>query len=138
MQGRRGLPRGRFNPTGQHLAVPHDPSGLACERNELRHVPLPSVDVFVGEGAAAGALELALQAAEVVGVPVRVVGHPDEAHGRVRVIGVVPDHVLASWYAAGVEVDRAQPVADATVELRRWVREQAISRTRHRHGRLLD
>ena len=28
--------------------------------------------------------------------------------------------------------------ADAEVELRRWVREQAVSRTRHRHGRLLD
>ena len=29
------------------------------------------------------------------------------------------------------------PVADGAIELRRWVREQAISRTRHRHGRLL-
>jgi hypothetical protein len=29
-------------------------------------------------------------------------------------------------------------VADASVELRRWVREQAVSWTRHRHGRLLD
>ena len=37
-----------------------------------------------------------------------------------------------------VEVDLTQPVADAMVELRRWVREQAISWTRHRHGRLLD
>jgi hypothetical protein len=56
----------------------------------------------------------------------------------VRVIGTVDDAQLAAWHTAGREVDLVQPVGDAMVELRHWVREQAVSHTRHRHGRLLD
>ncbi|MEI8180993.1 hypothetical protein, partial [Aestuariivirga sp.] len=70
-----------------------------------------------------------------------IAGVPDDdviAGHRVRVVGSVSDRQLADWYAAGVEVDRTPPVADAMVELRHWVREQAVSHTRHRHGRLLD
>jgi hypothetical protein len=57
---------------------------------------------------------------------------------RVRVIGSLTDVQLRECHALGVELDAVQPVADAMVELRRWLREQTISWTRHRHGRLLD
>ena len=57
---------------------------------------------------------------------------------RVRVIGSIDDEHLARCHEAGVELDRVQPVGDPALELRRWVREQAVSTTRHRHGRLLD
>ena len=41
-------------------------------------------------------------------------------------------------HAADIAIDVVEPVADPMIELQRWVREQAISRTLHRHGRLVD
>ena len=57
---------------------------------------------------------------------------------RIRVVGVVSDDALRAWRAAGLDVDLTPPVADPKIELRRWVREQSISWTRHRHGRPLS
>ena len=57
---------------------------------------------------------------------------------RVRVLGDVDDDVRRAWRAAGVDIDSSPAVAIAEVELRRWVREQSISWTRHRHGRSLS
>jgi RHH-type proline utilization regulon transcriptional repressor/proline dehydrogenase/delta 1-pyrroline-5-carboxylate dehydrogenase len=127
----------------EHFSTGHDPSGLACERNTLRYVPLSAVHVHIGPDADPAAVEIARLAVSVAGLPARFEDErrqePLEAGStRVRVIGSVSDAQLAEWYAAGIEVDRVQPVADAMVELRHWVREQAISHTRHRHGRLLD
>lgn len=123
----------------EQFVVDHDPSGLACERNVLRHRPLPSVGLYVAPDASPEAVGMARTAARVAGVRLVdvAVGQP-VAVERVRVIGTVDDPQLAEWYAAGVDVDRVQPVAVAELELRRWVREQAVSTTRHRHGRLLD
>ena len=121
-----------------HFAVEHDPSGLACERNVLRHRPLPTVGLFAGPNADLAAVDVALMAARVAGVSVTTVVNPaTQTVERVRVVGSISDEQLGRCHEAGVEVDRVQPVADARVELRRWVREQAISTTRHRHGRLL-
>ena len=116
-----------------------DPSGLASERNVLRHRRLPAVGLYVAPDAPAGSERIARTAALVAGVPVvDVVPGTTVVADRVRVVGTVDDAQLAEWYAAGLDVDRSQPVAVAEVELRRWVREQAVSTTRHRHGRLLD
>ncbi|MEN9645131.1 MAG: proline dehydrogenase/delta-pyrroline-5-carboxylate dehydrogenase [Actinomycetota bacterium] len=123
----------------EQFAVDHDPSGLACERNVLRHRPLPAVGLFIAPDASPAAEAVARMAARVAGVPVvDVAPGATVVADRVRVVGTVDDAQLAEWYAAGVDVDRSQPVAIAAVELRHWVREQAISTTRHRHGRLLD
>jgi RHH-type transcriptional regulator, proline utilization regulon repressor / proline dehydrogenase / delta 1-pyrroline-5-carboxylate dehydrogenase len=56
---------------------------------------------------------------------------------RLRLLGDVDDSVRRAWRAVGIDIDSAPAVAIAEVELRRWVREQSISWTRHRHGRLL-
>ena len=123
----------------ERFVVDHDPSGLACERNVLRHRSLPSVGLFVADDAAPAAVEVARMAARVARVRlVDVVAGQPVSVDRVRVIGTVDDQQLAEWYASGIDVDRVQPVAVAELELRRWVREQAVSTTRHRHGRLLD
>jgi RHH-type proline utilization regulon transcriptional repressor/proline dehydrogenase/delta 1-pyrroline-5-carboxylate dehydrogenase len=114
----------------EHFCVEHDPSALASERNTLRYRPLPSVHLYVADDADPREADIARTAQRIAGVP--------EGMGRVRVVGSVSDRRLADWYAAGIEVDRTPPVPDAMVELRRWVREQAVSHTRHRHGRLLD
>jgi len=45
--------------------------------------------------------------------------------------------VLArACHTAGITIDDTAVTADARVELPRYMREQAISRTTHRHGRV--
>ncbi len=123
----------------EYFAVEHDPSGLGCERNVLRFRPLPSIGVYVASDADPAALAIARIAQRVAGVaPVVVVNPATDSVERVRVIGSLTPDQLAECRLAGVELDLVQPVADPMVELRRWVREQSISWTRHRHGRLLD
>ena len=56
---------------------------------------------------------------------------------RLRVLGDIDDDIRRGWHREGIDLDSSPVVAIAEVELRRWVREQAISWTRHRHGRLL-
>ena len=122
----------------EYFAVEHDPSGLACERNVLRFRPLPSVGLYVAPDADPSAVDIAKIAQRVAGLPPNLVVSPMTGSvERVRVIGSLTADELAECHAAGVEVDLTQPVADPMVELRRWVREQSISWTRHRHGRLL-
>ena len=117
----------------------HDPSGLRCERNLLRHRPLNGVGLFVAPDADPAAVAIATTAARVAGVvPVMVADPATRQCDRVRVIGTLTDEQVADCRAIGVELDLTPPIADAAVELRRWVREQAVSWTRHRHGRLLD
>jgi RHH-type proline utilization regulon transcriptional repressor/proline dehydrogenase/delta 1-pyrroline-5-carboxylate dehydrogenase len=56
---------------------------------------------------------------------------------RLRLLAPASDGLLAAAHAAGVAVDR-HPVSDVgEAELPHWLKEQAISVTRHRHGRLL-
>ena len=122
-----------------YFAVDRDPSALACERNVLCYRPLPSVGLYAAPDADPVDIAIAELAARVAGVPLTtVVGPATRTVERVRVIGSVTDDELAACHAAGIEVDRTPVVADPMIELRRWVREQAISWTRHRHGRLLD
>ncbi len=123
----------------QWFQVEHDPSGLTCERNLLRHRRLPSIGLHVAPDADPAAVALAQMAARVAGVvPVLVADPATRNVARVRVVGSLTAEQLAECHRAGVELDLVAPVADAMVELRRWVREQSVSWTRHRHGRLLD
>jgi len=123
-----------------------DVSALAAESNVLRHVPLGRV-VVRHDGSGAAGLAVVRAAARIVGVEfdesdartedsdaflARVVGAD-----RVRLLSVEPDSVLSAVHALGVAVITDAPVARGAVEVRHWAREQAISRTMHRHGRLL-
>ena len=123
----------------EYFAVEHDPSGLACEWNILRFRPLTSVGLYIAPDADPAAVQIAQVAQRVAGQPPILVVNPATGSvERVRVIGSLTADQLAECHATGVEVDLTTPVADPMVELRRWVREQSISWTRHRHGRLLD
>ncbi len=118
------------------FAVEHDPTGLICERNVSRFRSLSRVALVAGEGATSVALETARLAATAAGV--ELTDDPLEIGvDRIRVVGAVSDDSLRVWRAAGLDIDLTPPVADAKVELRRWMREQSISWTRHRHGRPL-
>lgn len=124
-----------------------DPTGLACERNSLRYHQLDGVVVRTElEGTAYDVLQAA---AETTGTPVIWSDPRTESDAelaarlgslgveRLRLLAPESDELLAAAHAAGVAVDR-QPVTDlGDVELPRWLKEQAISVTRHRHGRLL-
>jgi len=56
---------------------------------------------------------------------------------RLRLLAAASDDVHAAAFAAGIAVDRAPATSIAMIELRRWVIEQAVSRSMHRHGHLI-
>ncbi len=53
-----------------------------------------------------------------------------------RALAPLSDATLAACHDAGVAVDRTAVTHDGRVELPCWLREQAISWTVHRHGRV--
>ncbi len=120
------------------LRTADDPSGLRSEINVLRHLPLADVVVRVEDDADPTDVELCLLAASTVGAGVRMDGDVGAPPQRVRILGAPDPDVLRALHASGVVVDTRRPVADGDVELRRWVREQAVSITAHRYGRPID
>jgi RHH-type proline utilization regulon transcriptional repressor/proline dehydrogenase/delta 1-pyrroline-5-carboxylate dehydrogenase len=126
----------------------HDPAGLASERNELRYRNLDGVLIRVGADTPDGASAAARRAAEICGTRVLLSDAQDESDAaliervreldveRVRLLTAAGDDLRAECFQRGIEID-AEPVSiSGRRELRRWVREQAISRTTHRHGRV--
>jgi RHH-type proline utilization regulon transcriptional repressor/proline dehydrogenase/delta 1-pyrroline-5-carboxylate dehydrogenase len=133
--------------TWSRLRAGHDPAGLGCEINILRHLPLADVVVRVEQDADPEDLELCLLAASTVGTAVRVsTGEwdgdvagvvPHRPATRLRVLGTASAMLLGAAHAESVTVDVRRPVADGDIELPRWVHEQTVSVTAHRYGRLL-
>jgi RHH-type proline utilization regulon transcriptional repressor/proline dehydrogenase/delta 1-pyrroline-5-carboxylate dehydrogenase len=132
-----------------HLSAGHDPSALAAEENVFRLRPVAAVTVRVGDGALPVEIERVLAAARTAGVRAVVVpaqrSHEDFAAavaagtvtGRIRVIGAAPGLRAAAATRLGtVTVLDAPVVASGERELLAFVREQAVSRTRHRYGHL--
>ena len=113
------------------MARPADPTGLQAESNVFRYRPLRQVALRPGPGESA-----ARAAAAAAGVQVKVVTSADQARGcdKLRLLGPADDSLLRAAHATGVWVDRTPVAADAERELLRWVREQAVSESRHRHG----
>jgi RHH-type proline utilization regulon transcriptional repressor/proline dehydrogenase/delta 1-pyrroline-5-carboxylate dehydrogenase len=130
------------------FAISHDPTGLKSERNDLRYRPLTGVLVRVGPDTPDGAADAARRAAELCGTPILVSDasiEPDTALiersrslgvERVRMLTSATDQLRAGLNAAGIEIDDEPVSVSGRRELRRWLREQAISRTAHRHGRV--
>jgi RHH-type proline utilization regulon transcriptional repressor/proline dehydrogenase/delta 1-pyrroline-5-carboxylate dehydrogenase len=129
------------------FAVEHDPSGLRAEGNVLRYRPLPhGVVLRVGDDASEEDVSVALAAARVAGVGVEVSRRSiedDDAFAarladlladKVRVLGTVPESLRRAAAAAGMPLDDEPVVRHGRIELLRWVREQAVSTTRHRYG----
>ncbi len=55
---------------------------------------------------------------------------------KVRLLGSIEDKVRLAAHDAGLWVDDVPVVAQPVIEALRWVREQALSETRHRHGNI--
>ena len=128
------------------FAVDHDPSGLQAERNVLRYHPLDTVAVR-HDGEQPVSLELLRMAATTAGVTLvesDARAETDESFAagcngidRVRLLVALSSPARAVLHEHNVPIDDSPPVSAGSVELHRWVREQAISQTMHRHGRLV-
>jgi RHH-type proline utilization regulon transcriptional repressor/proline dehydrogenase/delta 1-pyrroline-5-carboxylate dehydrogenase len=130
------------------FSISHDPTGLKSEHNDLRYRPLNGVLVRVGPDTPDGVLDAARLAAELCGTPIVISDasiEPDAALSnrsgslrveRVRMLTSASGPLRAALYAVGIEIDDEPVSMSGRRELRRWLREQAISRTAHRHGRV--
>ncbi len=144
-----------------HFSLVHDPSAVRGEINGFRYRPAPRVLVRVlPDGNPEDAL-LAAMAARTCGTPVEisvgdgtawpwkefpvpVVSESDSAFGarltlddRVRVIGAAPRSLWESARDAHARVFDDPVVAQGRIELRWYVREQAMSIRTHRYGNLV-
>jgi RHH-type proline utilization regulon transcriptional repressor/proline dehydrogenase/delta 1-pyrroline-5-carboxylate dehydrogenase len=134
--GRR--PTGESGPASyrrawQEMARPSDPTGLRAEANVFRYRPLRRVALIGTERSGS-----ARAAASAAGVEVVEVDDPSQMPGggfdKLRILAPASDALLRAAHASGVWVDTAPVAADPRAELLRWVREQAVSESRHRHG----
>lgn len=129
-----------------HYGVGHDPTALFCERNELRYLPHPTVTIRAGADADPSEVERALAAAHLVNPTVSLSDageEPDEVFeaglaemrwGRVRMVGSVPKSLRAAALQHDVHLVEEPVTASGRLELRLYLREQAISQTLHRFG----
>jgi len=131
-----------------HYCTDHDESGLTAEANILRYVPLGRVEVR-HDSASAG-LGVLRVASTVTGVALGESATADEPDvdfarrvagarqrpDRVRLLTALSDEARTILHDADIAIDASEPIAAPMIELQRWVKEQAISRTLHRHGRL--
>lgn len=132
-----------------HFAKPHDPTGLFCEANVFRYVPLSRILVRVEAEASDVALQLVRKAAAIAGVAL-VESHaatetqsqladrlPDLMVDRIRLVGGEPTPALrAAAAAAHLHLADGEVTPVGRIELQHYLREQAISETLHRFGNL--
>ena len=132
------------------LAEGIDPTGLRAEQNlfRLRRVA-GTIVVRVAADVSDTDVAIAQAVASVVGGEVEwsSVDETDEAFvarmattvpAKVRLLGTHADDVLRALHGAGIWVDTTPVVADGSLELLRWTREQSVSRTMHRHGNVVE
>ena len=134
----------------ERFGIESDPSGLRSERNILRYRPLDGVIVRMDDNGGRDEREI-LQAATVTsGTPVTwslTSQESDETLAarlgsmrieRLRLLAPASDALLRAAHAAGIAVVAAPVTDEGETELPHWLKEQSVSITRHRHGRLLD
>lgn len=140
----------------RQFGVALDRSGLAAEENVLRYRPVDGVIVRVAVDTPAADVDSLRAAAAVAGVRAVVSGPGGGAAAvdvaetdaelarrlasarveRLRLLAPASHELLAAAHAATVAVDTTTVTHDGRIELPCWLREQAVSRTRHRHGRV--
>ena len=134
----------------EHFALDHDPTGLFCEANVFRYRPLPAIAVWVGADAAPAEIDRVVAAAKLCSVPAVVGSAAQESAGafitqvaergidRVRVVGTVSNDLRTAAAEHLVHIADAPVTANGRIELLHYLREQAISRTLHRFGNVLE
>ncbi len=132
------------------FSVEHDPTGLAFESNVFRYRPISVVLIRIGEGTATRELERVRLAARTVGVrsiesraldeSVDVAQQRllNESVDRVRALGGTEPDLRSAAFEAGVHYSDDPVTTDGRIELLHYLREQAISRTTHRYGNIIN
>nr|MDP9336755.1 aldehyde dehydrogenase family protein [Actinomycetota bacterium] len=126
---------------------PRDVAGLRAEQNLHRYQPLAKIVVRAVASTTPAELDIVAQAARVTGVMVDIAraNEDDDALARrlastgaqrLRALGPISDPLARAGHRAGITIDDTAATGAARVELPRWTREQSISRTLHRHGRV--
>lgn len=134
----------------EYFALEHDPSALQCERNTLRYLPLDRVIVRINSTTSTDA-QLLRAAARIIGTPIefstpdteseeellsRLSGQTGEV--RLRILSEVTNDLLRVAHASGITIDDSPVTGVGRLDLLRFVKEQAISQTMHRYGRLTN
>ncbi len=151
----------------QHFGREHDPSAILGERNAFRYRPCRRVLVRGGSAADLPVAQVAL-AARAVGVPLTVslppdarpapslagdggidivvetdagfverLAHPGDTE-RVRVWAPMSTADRLAAIGVGLTVVEAPVLANGRLELRWYVREQAVSQILHRYGNVME
>ena len=133
----------------QEFAVEHDPTGLFCERNVFRYRPLPSMGLRVAADVPDVLVRRVRAGAGRCGVPL-VESHASEETeaefaerlgelgvDRVRTLGPVGHELRQAAAVSQVHLADDPVTASGRVELALYLREQAVSETRHRFGNLV-
>ena len=135
---------------GNHYNIDQDPSGLFCEANILRYKPQPNLIVRISSDAKEKEVERALSAINRCGATCTVsreeeISNSDFAaslssyrFGRIRLLGSTTEEVRAAAIQAEVHLVDEPVTSSGRLELRWYVREQAISWTLHRFGNLVN
>jgi len=133
-------------PAFDRTLAPRDLAGLRAEQNIHRYRALTKVVVRAVD-TTSDELDIVTCSARVAGVDVEIAGGdesdaalaarlPSCGAQRLRVLGPVSDALARAAHRAGITVDDTVVTPSPRVELPRWMREQSVSRTLHRHGRL--
>ena len=133
----------------EYFSLEHDPTGLICESNVLRYLPVDHVIARVST-MDCPEVELLKRAAALTGASVEFSTPATETGAqlaarisclngeiRLRVVTSVDDDVLAAAHSTGVTIDDSPVAGIGRIDLLRFLREQAISRSMHRYGRLI-
>ena len=127
-----------------------DVTGLRSERNILRYRPLDAVVIRLDDTVGDGQRQVLQAAASITGTRViwsHVSTESDDDLAQrlsslraeqLRLLTPSTPALLAAAHVAGVAVDPAPVTDEGETELTHWLKEQSLSITRHRHGRLLD
>lgn len=134
-----------------HYTKTHDPSGLKCERNELRYLPQSGILFRLAKADDALVTKLKF-IAQLTGVAIHISSADDESERylmdnlpaveQIRTFGDTEyqpeEKLLDACHQLGINWTNYPFCNQPEVELPRWLKEQSISETRHRYGNLMD
>ena len=126
-----------------------DPAGLRAEQNTHRYRPLAKIVARATASTTPAELDILTRAARLTGVTLDIAAahEPDDSVARrlptsgaqrLRTLGPITDTLARACHQAGITIDDTAATNVSRVELPRWMHEQTISRTVHRHGHLED
>ena len=133
-----------------YYSVEHDPSNLFCEANILRYQPRANLIIRISSDANEIEVQRVLSAVNRTGVSYEVSNEKEISNnefaeslsssrfGRIRLIGTTTQPVRQAAIAAEIHLIDAPVTSSGRLELRWYLQEQAISRTLHRFGNLVN